>query len=68
MIMASARRRLIFAHAKAGLAAFSLLVAMALVLRASTARGDVIILRGGGQITGKVMPDPQNKEIGRAHV
>ena len=62
MIMASARRRLIFAHAKAGLAAFSLLVAMALVLGASTARGDVIILRGGGQITGKVMPDPQNKD------
>jgi hypothetical protein len=62
MIMASARRRLFSAHAIAGLAVFSLLVAMALVLGASTARGDVIILRGGGQITGKVMPDPQNKD------
>jgi hypothetical protein len=62
MIMASARRRLFIAHAKAGLTAFWLLGAMALALGASTARGDVIILRGGGQFTGKVMPDPQNKD------
>ena len=39
-----------------------LLGPMALVLGASTALADVIVLRGGGQVTGKVVPDPQNKD------
>ena len=40
----------------------SLLGSMALVVGASVARADVIVLRGGGQVTGKVVPDPQNKD------
>ncbi len=62
MIMASARRRLFVARAKAGLAVFLLWGPVALMPGASTARGDVIVLRGGGQVTGKVVPDPQNKD------
>jgi hypothetical protein len=29
---------------------------------AATARGDVILLRGGGQVQGKVIPDPKHKD------
>jgi hypothetical protein len=61
MIMASARRRLFVARSKAGLL-FLLLGPMALMPGARTVRGDVIVLRGGGQVTGKLMPDPQNKD------
>ena len=61
MIMASVRRRFFVAEAEAGL------VSLCLRARwpwcgASTARADVIVLRGGGQVTGKVLPDPQNKD------
>jgi hypothetical protein len=62
MIMASARRRLFVGKAKAGPALMALLGPVALVLGASMARADVIILRGGGQVTGKVVPDPQSKD------
>jgi len=62
MIMASARRRLFVARSKAGLALFLLSGPMALVLGATVARADVIVLRGGGQVTGKVVPDPQSKD------
>jgi Armadillo/beta-catenin-like repeat len=62
MIMASARRRLLVTPAKAGLALFLLVVPMAVVLASSKARADVIVLRGGGQVTGKIVPDPQNKD------
>ncbi len=62
MIMASARRRLFVARANAGLAVFLLWGPLALVPVAPMARADVIVLRGGGQFTGKVVPDPQNKD------
>ena len=61
MIVASARRRY-GAMAKDGLLRFWISGSMALVLVAWLARADVIALRGGGQVTGKVVPDPQNKD------
>ena len=62
MIMASARRRLFVTRARACVALFLLWGLVAFVLGARMARADVIVLRGGGQVTGKVMPDPQNKD------
>ena len=65
MIMASVRRRLTFARASA----VPLVLFGTFVLGPGTAapsHADVIVLRGGGQVTGKVMPDPDNKD--RVHV
>ena len=66
MIVASARRRFFGPEVIASLAPLLLSGSLALVPAGSTARADVIVLRGGGQVTGKVLPDPQNKE--RVHV
>ena len=67
MIVASARRRFFGADGESRLGALALLAGLiALVPWAIEARADVIVLRGGGQVTGKVLPDPQNKD--RVHV
>jgi len=62
MLMASARRRCFVARLKAGLLRLMVCGSIALALGRSTAQADVIVLRGGGQVQGKVLPDPQNKD------
>jgi hypothetical protein len=59
--MAAARQRGVNG---AWLKAFGLLVAMTGVIacQSAGARADVIELRGGGQVQGKVVPDPKNKD------
>jgi hypothetical protein len=62
MMMASVRRRCFFASASGARGSPVLSGALVLALIGSWARADVIVLRGGGQVTGKVRPDPQNKD------
>ena len=62
MVMARARRRWLSARFGAGLILGSLAGAVALASTRSIARGDVIVLSSGGQVEGKVLPDPQNKD------
>ena len=63
MIMASVRRRFFVARCydRPG-AALVFGSAVLWCLERSWAQADVIVLRGGGQVTGKVLPDPQNKD------
>jgi HEAT repeat protein len=62
MMLASARRRCSVTKIKGGLVLPLIVVSIVLVLGVSIARADVIELRGGGQVQGKVLPDPQNKD------
>jgi hypothetical protein len=62
MMMASMRRRFVFAGARRGRVSIEFLGVLVLVLFGPWAQADVIVLRGGGQVTGKVRPDPQNKD------
>jgi PBS lyase HEAT-like repeat len=61
MIMASVRRRFFVARAPISLVP-CVLGTLVLFVGASGAGADVISLRGGGQVTGKVLPDPDNKD------
>jgi hypothetical protein len=62
MIAASARRRCFAATAKSGLVSALLTGFFSLVMEPFAAHADEIVLRGGGQVQGKVQPDPQNKD------
>jgi HEAT repeat protein len=62
MFLARARRRCFFGRSGAGSVVGLLVVPIALGAWATMARADVITLRGGGQVHGKVLPDPQNKD------
>ena len=66
MIMASVRRRFVIARVCSGTVPRVLLSIVAVALVGSSARADLIALRGGGQVTGKVLPDPDHKD--RVHV
>ena len=62
MLAASARRRCAGAKTKAGLVLLLLPGFLGLGPGARSLRADTIHLRGGGQVEGKVLPDPQNKD------
>jgi hypothetical protein len=62
MVRASARRRCFMAMARAGSLLVLLSALIALGWGPRVARADVIMLRGGGQVQGKVLPDPQNED------
>ena len=62
MVTANARRRCFVAKARAGLVLVLLSPLIALGSGPRMARADVIVLRGGGQVQGKVLPDPQNED------
>lgn len=66
MVRPSARRRYSAARASGGWAVVAVLAAFALELAPIGARADVIALRGGGQVQGKMVPDPNDKD--RVHV
>ena len=46
----------------------ALVVGMSVVLPSSSARADVIVLKGGGQVQGKVIADPTSKKGDRVQV
>jgi HEAT repeats len=62
MIAVSARRRYFGATASSGLFLAVLASLIAIGTGPIEARADEILLRGGGQVQGKVQPDPQNKD------
>lgn len=62
MIMASLRRRLVISRTRTSWLPRLILGVMVLAWGELSARADVIALRGGGQVTGKVRPDPDNKD------
>ena len=62
MMTASARQRVPAAQARGGWAVVTALAAVAIGVPSLEARADVITLRGGGQVQGKVVPDPNDKD------
>jgi hypothetical protein len=62
MVMAKSTGRGFVVQAGAGRVVLLALVALALPLGPSALLADVIVLRGGGQVQGKIVPDPQNKD------
>jgi len=62
MVTAGARGRRLAAKAKVGWVLVVALGSLAFGSAPRVARTDVIVLRGGGQVEGKVVPDPQDKD------
>lgn len=61
MVTPDSRRGYFVAKARAGLGPVLLSGAIALGAAPEFVRADTIVLRGGGQVQGKVLPDPQNE-------
>jgi len=61
MVTPNARRRSFVAKARAGLGLVLLSGSIAWGAVPVISRADTIVLRGGGQVQGKVLPDPQNE-------
>jgi hypothetical protein len=62
MMNASARKRFLAATAGLSGAFVAALAIIALGMAHAGVRADVISLRGGGQLQGKIVPDPTDKD------
>jgi hypothetical protein len=62
MVRAEARPRDWMARGRGGRVLMAALSCHALAMGFCAARGDTIVLRGGGQVQGKVVPDPEHND------